>query len=121
MRLRRFCLFGLLAVCFGAPQMAQAHEVRPGYLELNALGGDVWDVLWKVPAKGDRRLGLYVQLPEGCEVTEPAGRLLGAAYVERWHASCDDGLVGKTIRIEGLAATRTDVLVRLKRLDGCPR
>ncbi len=109
---------GFLTLAAGAPQRAQAHEVRPGYLELSALGADVWDVLFKVPAKGDRRLALYVRLPEGCEGTEPLSRMLGAAHVERWRVTCSDELVGQSITIEGLAATRTDVLARVKHVDG---
>ncbi|MCH7709296.1 MAG: HupE/UreJ family protein [Myxococcales bacterium] len=111
-------MLAFLAWAAGGPQRAQAHEVRPGYLELSAIGGDVWNVLWKVPAKGENRLGLYVRLPQSCEGTEPAVRKVGAAYVERWRATCSDGLVGESISIEGLAATRTDVLVRVQHLDG---
>ena len=50
---------GLSAVLgLAATLPAQAHEVRPAYLELSALEADTWDLLWKVPAKGDLRLGL---------------------------------------------------------------
>jgi hypothetical protein len=109
---------GILALAEGTPQSAQAHEVRPGYLELSALEADAWEILWKVPAKGDLRLGLYLRLPEGCEETEPVTRRVGTAQVERWRATCPDGLIGQSIWIEGLAATRTDVLARIKHLDG---
>ena len=40
------------------------------------------------------------------------------AYTERWSLNRAGGLTGATIRIAGLAATMTDVLVRLERLDG---
>ena len=108
----------LLTLATGVPQRAQAHEVRPGYLELSARDTESWEVLWKVPAKGDLRLGLYVRLPEGCAETEPVVRRSGAAQVERWRATCPDGLIGQSIWIDGLAATRTDVLARIKHLDG---
>lgn len=111
-------MLAFLALAAGGPQRAQAHEVRPGYLELSAIGSDVWDVLWKVPAKGENRLRLYARLPQSCEGTEPAVRKVGAAYVERWRATCSDGLVGESISIDGLAATRTDVLVRVQHPDG---
>ncbi|HEY5656375.1 MAG TPA: HupE/UreJ family protein [Myxococcota bacterium] len=107
-----------MASAAGAPQRAHAHEVRPGYLELSAGEADAWDVLWKVPAKGGRRLALYVQLPDGCEETPPVARSVGGAHVERWRATCAGGLLGRPIRIEGLAATRTDVLVRIEHRDG---
>jgi hypothetical protein len=35
-----------------------AHEVRPGYLELHQIETETRDLVWKVPAKGGRRLDL---------------------------------------------------------------
>jgi hypothetical protein len=101
-----------------------AHELRPGFLELREIDAGVYDLLWKVPARGDRRLSLNVRLPDHCEGTEPSSRFTGGAYVERWRARCTSpegnplGLAGGTVWIEGLAATRTDVLARVQRLDG---
>jgi HupE/UreJ protein len=97
-----------------------AHEVRPAYLELRQRTPDTYDVLWKVPGLGqDMRLGLYVELPAGCtNVTEPRASMVNNAFTERWSVTCPGGLTGDTIRIAGLAATMTDVLVRLERLDG---
>jgi len=99
---------------------ASAHEVRPAYLELRQTGPESYDALWKVPALGDNlRLGLYVELPDGCaKVTEPRASMLNSAYTERWTVKCAGGLIGGTIRIAGLSATMTDVLVRVERLDG---
>jgi hydrogenase/urease accessory protein HupE len=99
---------------------AVAHEVRPAYLELHQSGAETYNTLWKVPGLGDNlRLGLYVQLPAGCtNVTEPRASMINNAYSERWTVKCAGGLTGGTIHIDGLAATATDVLVRLERLDG---
>ncbi len=98
--------------------LAQAHEVRPGYLQVQEIGPDVYDVLWKVPARGEYRLSLYARLPDGCTGKPSHGTFVDDAFVERWQARCGGGLVGKSIGIEGLSATRTDVLVRVERLDG---
>jgi hypothetical protein len=97
-----------------------AHEVRPAYLELSQRGPETWDVLWKVPGLGENlRLGLYVELPAGCTNTsEPRATMVNNAFTERWSVNCTGGLAGGTIRIAGLAATMTDVLVRIERLDG---
>jgi hydrogenase/urease accessory protein HupE len=99
---------------------ALAHEVRPGYLELRQTGAETFDVLWKVPGRGDDlRLGLYVELPEGsANLSEPRGLFGANAYTERWNFRRTGGLTGGTIRIRGLSGTLTDVLVRLERLDG---
>ena len=73
----------------------QAHEVRPGYLELREVDTRSWDVLWKVPARDTQRLGLYVQMPGDCTDGASGARLVNGAYIERWRTSCADGLVGR--------------------------
>jgi hydrogenase/urease accessory protein HupE len=100
-----------------APDRSSAHEVRPGYLELREVAGGSYDVLWKVPARGEYRLALYVRLPEGCTKAPDAGSFVGGAFITRWRTHCEDGLVGRRIAIDGLAATRTDVLVRIAHAD----
>jgi hydrogenase/urease accessory protein HupE len=99
---------------------ARAHEMRPAYLQMHQTGDNTYDVFWKVPAIGDgMRLSLYVQLPETCSnFTQPNGLFSTGAYTERWSVVCQGGLSGSTIRITGLTATLTDVLVRIERLDG---
>ena len=97
--------------------IAHAHEVRPGFLEIRALGDDTFDVLWKVPANGEYRLAMYVQLPAKCKGAPTSGTFAGGAFVERWRATCPGGLVGERVAIDGLSATRTDVLARFIRED----
>ena len=113
----RALLLVLLWIVAGA---ASAHEVRPAYLELHQTGAETYDVLWKVPAKGDDlRFGLYVELPtDTVKASEPRGDFVAGSFVERWSVQRPGGLDGARIHIAGLAATRTDVLVRLERLDG---
>ncbi len=97
---------------------AHAHEVRPGYLEVRQIDNEIFDVLWKVPANGEYRLRLHARLPERCNGAPTQGTFAGGAFVERWRASCPGGLVGRTIYIDGLSATRTDVLARIEWQDG---
>ena len=99
---------------------ALAHEVRPAYLELRETAADTYDVLWKVPGRGQNlRLGLYVELPTDCtNVTEPRAAMVNNAFTQRWTVKRAGGLAGGTIHIAGLSATSTDVLVRLERLNG---
>jgi hydrogenase/urease accessory protein HupE len=112
------CCSILLSLFFAIA--AFSHEVRPAYLELHQTSGETYDLLWKVPGQGeDLRLGLYVQLPESCSnLSRPRGAFAANAYTARWSVKCAGGLSGGTIRIAGLSATLTDVLVRLERLDG---
>jgi hydrogenase/urease accessory protein HupE len=97
---------------------ACAHELRPAYVELTEVAPATWDLLWKVPARGDdRRLALALRLPDDCRhVRPPTVTLAGGAWVERSRIACV--LSGGTIAVDGLAATLTDVLVRVARADG---
>jgi hydrogenase/urease accessory protein HupE len=109
----RFALFLLMMfqIIVGA---AQAHEMRPAYLEIRETAANQYSVLWKVPAAGDKRLGLYVKMPEACQAAaEPVATITGGAYYERWSVTCAGGLKGREIAIEGLRSTLTDVLARI--------
>jgi hydrogenase/urease accessory protein HupE len=115
----------VLSICFSAILFAlsspvSAHEVRPAYLELRQTGTETYDVLWKVPARGDNmRLGIYVEFPSGTStVSPPRTSFANDASTERWTVKRPDGLTGDEIHIAGLAATMTDVLVRVENLDG---
>jgi hydrogenase/urease accessory protein HupE len=115
---KRTCLVAVLLLCLFAAGV-EAHEVRPGFLSLQQTATESYDVLWKVPAKGGLRLGLRARLPENCETRVPLSNYLGGgASTERWSVACAGGLAGRTIAIDGLSSTMTDVLVRLERTDG---
>jgi hydrogenase/urease accessory protein HupE len=112
-------LFCIIAAGF-LTSAAEAHDVRPGYLEIRQTTKDTYDLLFKVPAVGEElRLGLYLNLPKDIRDVMPRRASFdGGAYIERRKISRDEGLVEQTISIDGLAATFTDVLVRFEDLRG---
>jgi hypothetical protein len=97
-----------------------AHEIRPAYLELRQTGAETYDVFWKVPARGgNMRLSLHIELPSDTfNLTTPRSSFVNEAYTERWALKRPNGLTGGVICVAGLAATMTDVLVRVEGLDG---
>jgi len=112
----------LLAGALGFAASADAHALQPGYLELRRIEGDLYQVLWKVPATGGRPMEISAELPEGCDPRVPQALAWnGAAYLAAWVASCSRGLEGGVITIVGLEQTATDVLVRLDFADGVDR
>ena len=116
--MRRSVLLALAAlVCASG---AFAHEVRPAYLELRQTNADSYDVLWKVPGRGDDlRFGVYVRLPGNCQKTsEVQTSAINNAFSDRWTVQCKGGITGQAIFIEGLSSSVIDVLVRVQRLDG---
>src|SRR5690349_25143931 len=90
------CLLPLAIFVAGA----SAHEVRPAYLQLHQANAETYDVFWKVPGQGDLRLGIYVQLPEGCTtVSEPRRTLANNVYTEHWTFKRLGGLNGSSVGV----------------------
>ncbi|MXN63445.1 HupE/UreJ family protein [Stappia sp. GBMRC 2046] len=114
-------LFLLIFLAFAgfAQSSVLAHELRPAFLEITEARPGIYDVLWKVPARGEFRLSLNVRLPENCrETAAPVISNDGVAVLSRWSVACEGGLAGRRVAIDGLASTFTDVLVRIAHLDG---
>ncbi len=98
---------------------ATAHEARPGYLELRETAPDTYSFLWKRPSGGEVELQLTPRIPKDCTLFTPDRlQLTVGAVVVRGTLTCAGGLAGKTIAIEGLEGTITDVLVRVHHSDG---
>ena len=113
----RRVLFALLLLA--GTGAAQADVFRPAYLELRESGPDQYEVMWKVPMRGDARLGVQVVFPEGTEqLTPPQGVFTANAHVERWQVRRRGGFAGQTLRIDGIERGVSDVIVRVERQDG---
>ncbi len=111
----------LLVVVFSlvGPALALPHEARPGYLELTETGPDTYSFLWKRPSGGEVELQLSPVIPKDCTLVTPDRQQLSpGAIIVRGTLTCPRGLAGKTIVIDGLEGTITDVLVRLHHSDG---
>ncbi len=120
--MRRRVLSHIAAFCllqFFICSIVIADEIRPGYLELKENSENIFSVIWKVPARGDKKLALYANLPATCQnKTPPYAQLVNGAYIQRWIIACDQGLLEQSISITGLAGTSTDVLLRLEFING---
>lgn len=98
----------------------QAHEVRPALLTLDQVDATSYDVVWKLPARGDNmRLALTVEFPAGTiQLTKPKSRQVQQAAIDQWRIQVPQGLAGGSIKIHGLEGTMTDALVRIATRDG---
>jgi hydrogenase/urease accessory protein HupE len=100
-------------------EAAFAHEARPGYLELAEVAPDTYSFLWKRPSGGEVELQMSPVIPSGCTLATPdRQQVTVGAVVVRGTLTCTGGLAGKTIVIDGLEGTITDVLVRFHHADG---
>jgi len=96
-----------------------ADEIRPGYLEINQAGPNTFAVLWKAPKKRGQKQLLEPLFPVSCsKKTAVTSRLINGAVLQRWYLHCTDNIVGQRIAIEHIGNNNTDVLLRLKWLDG---
>ena len=75
-----------LMMLFALPATGAAHELRPGFLEIAQTGPERYDIRFKVPARGDARLGLYVRLPSECTATSRRTEHTESAVVEQFVA-----------------------------------
>jgi hydrogenase/urease accessory protein HupE len=116
---RLLFLFALLAA-LAHGSLAQAHESRPAYLEINETAPGRYEVVWRTPLNAGMRLPVVLQLPDGTRnITEPSVREFSGMLLERRLVDAGtNGLAGKRIEFVGLQATITDVLVRQQALDG---
>jgi hydrogenase/urease accessory protein HupE len=107
-------------VLLACPFALLADEFRPALLEINEREGGWVDVTWKVPMRGDQVLAITPILPESLVPLGPgSGRRVPGAWIESSsYRSGGQALNGSTLRIEGLSAVPTDVLVRITLQDG---
>jgi hydrogenase/urease accessory protein HupE len=120
--LKRFhCLFaGLLLAMLCPINVAWAHEARPAYLEIKETAPGQFHVIWRTPVLSGMRMPIVLKLPEDVKnLQEPTVEELADSLVERRVIDAGPtGLSGKRIEFVGLAASITDVLVRVEMLDG---
>lgn len=118
------CRFWLVVIFLLGSVLAvpttRAHEARPAYLEVKETSPNQFSVLWRTPVLAGMRLPVVLKLPDDARNRiDPSVQELADSFVERrWIDAGADGLAGKRIEFPGLQVTITDVLVRMKTLDG---
>ena len=96
-----------------------ADEIRPGYLELNEQGENTFSVIFKIPKNKNQRSSIEAEFPADCVAkSDLISQVINGASLQRWYIQCADKLVGQRISLKGLAASNTDILLRLKWLNG---
>lgn len=121
--IRNFYYKFLLSVCISiifSSTSLYADEYRPAYLSLKQTTDTTFDVVWKLPStKQNQILNLTVKLPNDTRLIKPKSiRPAGAATIEQFSISTEQGLVSNEISITGLANAPTEVLVRIQWLSG---
>ena len=99
---------------------ADAHEMRPGFLELRETGRASTASSGRSRRAARSRSQIAPIDPAGlpADHARPAADHAGRASSSAGTLRCDGGLAGKTLAIDGLESTITDVLVRIHHADG---
>src|SRR5262245_61553782 len=102
------------------PFRAGAHEVRPAMLQIDETAPGRYNVTWRTPLLSGQPLPVVLRMPDKVpSLREPTLRQFPDALLERrWINAGAGGLAGERVEFAGLQATITDVLVRMKTLDG---
>jgi hydrogenase/urease accessory protein HupE len=116
----RLLLLLILLGVLGPGPIAQAHDSRPAYLELNQTAPSRYEVLWRTPISAGMHLPVVLKFPNDTRnITAPSLKeFTGLLLERRWIDAGKNGLASKRIEFVGLQATITDVLVRVQSLDG---
>ena len=108
-----------LLLLFLCCTFSMADEIKLSYLEIKEIKSQHYSVLLKLPSKDKQKLPIALQLPKECSLTLPkTSHLVNSTYLDRWQMKCNEGLTDKTLHIEGLKSTGTELLLRLELLSG---
>jgi hypothetical protein len=104
----------------GASGVVRADNIRPAYLGIENHKEGRFRITWKNPLKNGEQLPIAPVLPEGFKKISPRTvTKTPDAIIHKWTVSAEgQALEGQTITIQGLAATASDVLLRIKFQDG---
>lgn len=117
MKLFRF-LF-LTSFLFMLNTSVNAHEIRPGFLQIEQINETTYHVFWKIPRLGDAIPKIHINFPDAFTVTElnrPSPISGFVLYV--YQITSHETLNGQTISVDGLNKTLIDVLVNVNFLNG---
>jgi hydrogenase/urease accessory protein HupE len=117
----RTIVLSLLAVLVAlVGSVARADYFRPAYLEMTERSGDIYDVRWKTPAQSEVVvMPIKPVFPPGSRMTRPfVSSYAAGAVVMSGQVAVPGGIEGKRLRIDGLAETGNQALVRVIRIDG---
>ncbi len=119
MRGSRFAFaLGLALLALVAPSLG--HRLAPSFLSLDVGAEGRVELLWKTPQVVARGARVEPVLPDHCRPRgEAEVQAEGTAWVTRLSLDCGaQGLIGSTLRFQGLEESGTDALLRLGFDDG---
>jgi hypothetical protein len=102
---------------------AHAHLFAPSLLKIVETTPHNYNVVWKTPSKTTSNTPLLPTWPNSCKITNESPTLReGTGTISSWTLRCDqlgnNGLVGQTLGVSGLAQNQASAMVMLNLRDG---
>jgi len=101
-------LFSLLAI---------ADEMRPALVQINQVDDNHYQILWKVPARGEMKLKLSLIIDGQQAPTTRESYFVDGSYIERWQIQ-RDGVQGLQVKVIQPGSKITDIIIRFESLQG---
>lgn len=98
---------------------ASAHEMRPAFLQIKQTGSNTYELLWKIPRRGNEVIAIKPVFPSWFKVsTKLTSTESGTGALFTFSATSANDIHGMEFSIDGLKETIVDVLVRVEFLNG---
>jgi hydrogenase/urease accessory protein HupE len=113
------CRLLLLLLFSAATWQAHAHEVRPALLQIKQTSNNQYEVLWKIPRKGDMLPVINPVFPSWFTIQQKDnGVESGSGAMFSMKAIASKDIHGMTISVNGIQESLIDVLVYVEFSNG---
>ena len=111
--MRQIQILFLIYFFFLTPSLAD--EIKPAFLQIKALNDNVYDVVWRIPVKKNKKpLAISIEFDSSVKnIQQPVGTYVAKSYIQNWRIYKEGTLAGSTIKINGLSSTNIEVLLRI--------
>lgn len=112
--MKSFIIFFLMMLSFGI----NADEMRPALVQIDQVDNSHYQVLWKVPARGEMKLKLSLLIDGRQPPIKRESYFVSGSYVERWQIERAEGMKGLHIGVNQSRSKLTDIIIRYQSLKG---
>lgn len=95
-----------------------ADEMRPALIQIDQVDDSYYQILWKVPARGEMKLKLGLLIDGQQPPTNRESYFADGSYIERWQIKRTDGMPGLHIEVSQSNTKLTDTIIRYQSLKG---
>ncbi len=108
----------LILLIFLIAPFGWTDEMRPALVQIQQTDASHYDILWKVPARGNKKLSLTLLLDGEEPPANRTARFISGSFVESWTIKRNTGIQGLEITVSNISAVLTDVIIRYQSTEG---